>query len=68
MKIYIDGSKVRTKNLLYNLYLPQEYKFLSKNVLKRKTEISLDELRNECEDSQYIYMYEDDYNLNIKNI
>ncbi len=51
MKIYIDGSKVRTKNLLYNLYLPQEYKFLSKNVFKRKTEISLDELRNECEDS-----------------
>ncbi len=43
-------------------YIPQGYKFLSKNLFKRKTEISLDELRNEFEDSQYIY----DYHLNIK--
>ena len=48
MKIYIDGSKVRTRSLFYSLYLPYEYKYLAKNVFKRKTEITLEELRAEC--------------------
>jgi hypothetical protein len=54
MKIYIDGSKVQTKHLLYSLYLPHKYKYLSQNVFIQKTEISSDELRNECEGSRFM--------------
>ncbi len=44
MKIYINGSKVRTKNLFHTLYLPYEYKFTGKNIFKHKTEIYLDRI------------------------
>jgi hypothetical protein len=46
MKILLMAQKFELKT-----YIPQGYKFLSKNLFKRKTEISLDELRNEFEDS-----------------
>jgi hypothetical protein len=50
MKIYISGSKVRTKNLFHTLYLPYEYEYTAKNIFKRKAEMDIDEVTVELQE------------------
>jgi hypothetical protein len=55
MKIYINGSKVRTKNLFHTLYLPYEYEYAAKNIFKRKAEMDIDEVTIELEEGKIFF-------------
>ncbi len=68
LKIYISGSKVRTKNLFNTLYLPCQYEFIAKNIFKRKAEIDIDEITVALREGNNFFQSRPCLSIKIPNI